>query len=70
MEVAMAKRKWEQDAVKHPGVEKRAAARAGKSVHAYMEKHKNDPGTAGRRARLGLRFEKQAAAKKRKRKSS
>jgi hypothetical protein len=70
MEVAMAKRKWEQDAVKHPGVEKRAAARAGKSVHVYMEEHKNDPGTAGRRAWLGLRFEKQAAAKKRKRKSS
>jgi hypothetical protein len=41
MEVAMAKRKWEQDAVKHPGVEKRAAARAGKSVHAYMEEHKS-----------------------------
>jgi hypothetical protein len=66
----MAKRKWEQDAVKHPGVEKRAAARAGKSVHAYMEEHKDDPGTAGRRGRLGLRFEKQAVARKRKRKSS
>jgi hypothetical protein len=66
----MAKRKWEQDAVKHPGIEKRAAARSGKSVHAYMEEHKDDPGTAGRRARLGLRFEKQAATKKWKRKSS
>jgi len=66
----MAKRKWEQDAVKHPGVEKRAAARAGKSVHAYMEEHKDDPSTSGRRARLGLRFEKQAAARKGKRKSS
>jgi hypothetical protein len=66
----MPTRKWEQDAVKHPGVEKRAAARASQSVHAYMEAHKDDSGTAGRRARLGLRFEKQAAAKKRKRKSS
>jgi hypothetical protein len=35
-----------------------------------MEEHEDDPGTAGRRARLGLRFEKQVAAKKRKRKSS
>jgi hypothetical protein len=66
----MATRKWEQDAVTHPGAEKRAAALAGKSVHAYMDEHKDDPGTAGRRARLGLRFEKQAAARKRKRKSS
>ena len=65
----MAKRKWEQDAVKRPGVEKRAAAGAGESVHAYMEEHKDDPGTAGRRARLGLRFEKQAAAKTSNRKS-
>jgi hypothetical protein len=24
------------------------------STHAYMEEHKNDKGTAGKRARLGL----------------
>lgn len=46
--------KWISKAIKHPGVEKAAAKRAGMSTHAYMEKHKNDPGTAGRRARLGL----------------
>lgn len=51
---------WEQSAVKHPGVEKRAAARAGESTHAYMESKKNAPGTAGKRARLGLTFERQA----------
>ena len=51
---------WEQKAVKHPGVEKRAATRAGESVHAYMEAHRNSPGTAGKRARLGLIFERQA----------
>lgn len=44
-------------AIKHPGAEKRAAAKAGMSTHAYMEKHKDDPGTAGARARLGLRLE-------------
>jgi hypothetical protein len=45
---------WIQRAIKHPGAEKKAAARAGMSTHAYMEKHKNDSGTAGKRARLGL----------------
>lgn len=41
-------------AIKHPGAEKRAAARAGMSTQAYMEAHKGDSGTAGKRARLGL----------------
>lgn len=50
----MAKKHWISSAIKHPGAEKRAAARAGMSTHAYMEKHKHDSGTAGRRARLGL----------------
>lgn len=55
----MAKKKhWIAKAIKHPGAEKRAAAAAGESTHEYMEKHKNSPGTAGRRARLGLRLEK------------
>ena len=49
---------WIQKAVKHPGVEKKAAKAAGESVHQYMEAHKNSPGKAGARARLGLRFEK------------
>jgi hypothetical protein len=48
--------KWIQKAIKHPGAEKRAAAKAGESTHAYMEKHKGDSGKAGARARLGLRL--------------
>lgn len=55
----MAKKKhWIAGAIKHPGAEKRAAAKAGMSTHEYMVKHENSPGTAGRRARLGLRLEK------------
>lgn len=45
---------WIAGAIKHPGAEKRAAAKAGESTHTYMEQHKNSPGTAGKRARLGL----------------
>jgi hypothetical protein len=45
---------WIKAAIKHPGAEKKAAARAGMSTHSYMEKHKNDGGTSGKRARLGL----------------
>lgn len=52
------KKNWIVGAVKHPGVEKKAAAKAGMSTHAYMEKHKNDSGTAGKRARLGLTLSK------------
>lgn len=50
----MSGKKWIAGAIKHPGAEKKAAAAAGMSTHAYMEKHKNDSGTSGRRARLGL----------------
>ena len=53
----MAGKKWIQSAISHPGIEQRAAERAGMSTHAYMEKHKDDPGKAGQRARLGLRLE-------------
>lgn len=49
--------KWIQSAIKHPGAEKRAAARAGESTHEYMEEHKHSSGKAGARARLGLRLE-------------
>lgn len=45
---------WIRGAIKHPGAERTAAARAGMSTQAYMRKHQHDPGTAGRRARLGL----------------
>ena len=50
----MSAKKWIAGAIKHPGAEKKAAAAAGMSTHAYMEAHKNDSGTAGKRARLGL----------------
>lgn len=59
----MAKKKWISSAIKHPGVEKAAAKRAGMSTHAYMEEHKNDPGKAGARARLGLRLSAMARKK-------
>lgn len=49
---------WIAGAVKHPGVEKAAAKKAGMSTHAYMEKHAGDSGTAGKRARLGLTLSK------------
>lgn len=52
-----------KSAIKHSGAEKRAAAKAGESTHAYMEEHKNSPGTAGRRARLGLTLSKMAKRK-------
>ena len=54
----MAAKHWIAGAIKHPGAEKAAAKRAGMSTHAYMEKHKSDSGTAGKRARLGLTLSK------------
>lgn len=50
------KKHWIKGAIKHPGVEKKAAARAGMTTHAYMQKHEHDSGTAGFRARLGLKL--------------
>jgi hypothetical protein len=52
-----------QKAIKHPGAEKKAASKAGVSVSAYMEKHKGDSGTAGKRARLGLTLSRMAKKK-------
>jgi hypothetical protein len=49
-------KKWIKGAIKHPGAEKRAAKRAGMSTQEYMRKHASDKGTAGKRARLGLRL--------------
>lgn len=51
-------KKWIAAAIKKPGVEKAAAKRAGESTQEYMQAHKNDPGTAGKRARLGLTLSK------------
>jgi hypothetical protein len=47
-----------QHAVKHKGALRQAAHRAGESTHEFAEKHKNAPGTLGRRARLALTFAK------------
>jgi hypothetical protein len=47
---------WIKGAIKHPGIEKRAAKRAGESTHKYMEQHKHSAGKAGERARLGLKL--------------
>lgn len=54
--MAEGKKKWIKQAINpdHKGMEQRAAARAGESTHQYMENHKNDAGSAGKRARLGL----------------
>ena len=57
-------KKWIAGAIKHPGAEKRAAAKAGESTHAYMEQHKGDSGTAGKRARLGLTLSRMRHGKK------
>jgi hypothetical protein len=59
----MAKKKWIAGAIKHPGAEKAAAAKPGMSTQAYMQAHKNDSGTAGKRARLGLTLSKMARKK-------
>ena len=57
-------KKWIQGAIKHPGAEKAAAKRAGVSTHTYMEEHKHDSGTAGKRARLGLTLSGMAKKKR------
>lgn len=56
--------KFIQGAIKHPGAEKAAAKRAGKSTHEFMEEHKHDSGTSGRRARLGLTLSRLAKSRK------
>lgn len=55
---------WIAGAIKHPGAEKAAAKRAGMSTQEYMQKHKNDSGTAGKRARLGLTLSRMSRRKK------
>lgn len=61
----MAKR-WIKAAINpvHKGMEKRAAAKEGKSTHAYMEEHKTDSGAPGARARLGLSLEGMSKSKR------
>lgn len=55
---------WIKGAIKHPGAEKKAAAKAGESTQEYMEQHKDDAGTSGKRARLGLALSKMSKGKK------
>ncbi len=47
-------KKWIAGAIKHPGAATAAAKREGLSVGAWAQKHKGDPGTTGRRARLAI----------------
>ena len=58
------KKHFIKKAIKHPGAETDAAKRAGMSTQAYMEKHKDDSGTAGKRARLGLTLSRMAKKRK------
>lgn len=55
---------WIKGAIKHPGAEKKSAAKAGMSTHEYMEKHKHDSGKSGSRARLGLTLSAMSKGKK------
>jgi hypothetical protein len=45
---------WIQHAIKHHGVFKAAAKKAGKTTKEYAEEHKGDNGVLGKRARLAL----------------
>lgn len=54
-----------QGAIKHPGAATAAAKAEGLSVHEWAEKHKGDPGTTGRRARLALTLEGMGRKRKR-----
>lgn len=57
----MAGKKWEQKAVKHPGIEKRRAKRNGISTHQQLERDAHSGNsTLEHRGRLGLLFERQA----------
>lgn len=56
---------WEQEAVKHPGVEKARAKANGISTHQQLERDaKSSNPTLRRRGNLGLTFERQAARRK------
>ncbi len=50
--------KWIQKAIKHKGVFKAAAKKAGMSTHAFAEKKKHASGKVGARARLALTLSK------------
>jgi hypothetical protein len=48
----MAEKHWIKGAIKHPGVFKAAAERAGKTTAEFAHEHEGDSGTLGARARL------------------
>lgn len=48
----MAKKRWIKNAISKPGAMTEAAKHEGVSNSAYIEEHKHDSGTAGKRARL------------------
>ena len=50
----MSEHKWISGAIRHHGVFRAAAKRAGMSTTAYAEKHKGASGVLGHRARLAL----------------
>lgn len=60
----MAKGKWIAGAISHPGAETAAAKKAGMGVQEFMQEHQHDPGTAGRRARLGLTLSRLSKGRK------
>jgi len=51
------------EVVKHPGIFKAAAERAGKSTQEYAEENKHASGKLGSRARLALTFAKMRGKK-------
>lgn len=50
----MSEHHWIKSAIKHHGIFREAAQRAGMSTEAFAEKHKDSPGAMGKRARLAL----------------
>jgi hypothetical protein len=48
------KHRWISGAIKHKGVFRSAAQKAGKSTREYAQEHKHDSGKLGSRARLAL----------------
>lgn len=49
---------WIKGAIRHPGAMTAAAKREGVSNSQYEQEHKNDSGTAGKRARLAITLSK------------
>jgi hypothetical protein len=50
----MAKKRWIQSAIKHPGALTKKATKAGQSPMAFARSHESTPGTTGKQARLAI----------------